>query len=325
MKIIVGICPAKNHLLSWFFDKMGKKKVIMMNLAVIGGGAIGLLLAANLAKGGFSVTVITRTTEQAEELSINGIGIDSKRIKVNAQTAEQYDFDKADAVIVTVKQYHLAELVPLLQKIDKECPLFFIQNGMSHLSLLDQFPHQSIFVGTIEHGVSKSSRSDIHHNGIGPWKVAPFRGELSKAAFLENIQSANFPIEFDQDYQTLMTVKLIKNIMINPFTALYKVKNGALITNPYLRKNMQALYEEIRLVFPDFISFCSFDDIEQLCEKTANNQSSMLLDILNGRKTEIESLTGFAIRRAELNRIAVPILSLLHNSILSMEYREENQ
>ncbi|WP_166805764.1 2-dehydropantoate 2-reductase [Jeotgalibacillus sp. R-1-5s-1] len=295
----------------------------MMNLVIIGGGAIGLLIAANLAKGANqNVTVITRTEEQAAALSESGIGVYSQgRVKIASSTAHRFDFNQADAVIITVKQYHLPEIASLIRKINLTCPLFFIQNGMSHLSFLSGLDHHHIFVGTIEHGVKKMKITDIQHNGVGSWKIAAYRGDLTKAAFLSKWDSAVFPIEFAEDYKSLLTVKLIKNLMINPFTTLYNVRNGELISNPFLLLNMHALYEELEMIFAEDIQGCSFEDIKDLCNKTADNQSSMLSDVLNGRKTEVEALTGYAMKQAELKNVKAPVLTLLHNSILAIQYK----
>ncbi|NLM07960.1 MAG: hypothetical protein GX215_03380 [Clostridiales Family XIII bacterium] len=55
---------------------------------------------------------------------------------------------------------------------------------------------------------------------------------------------------------------------------------------------------------------------KDVCKATAANKSSMLQDILNGKKTEIEMINGAVCREGRSLGITTPVNSVLTNLIL---------
>jgi 2-dehydropantoate 2-reductase len=106
--------------------------------------------------------------------------------------------------------------------------------------------------------------------------------------------------------------KLAINAVINPITALVDARNGAVMYNMALSRVMRLLLAEISLVIlsmpelkalPNLATRFSTDRLETLvvavANKTANNISSMLADVRQGRTTEINYINGYIVRRGE--------------------------
>ena len=59
-----------------------------------------------------------------------------------------------------------------------------------------------------------------------------------------------------------------------------------------------------------------FDLFQEVCKESSNNLSSMLQDIINGKKTEIDAQSGALVKYAEKFEIQAPrhamMTSLLH-------------
>ncbi len=290
----------------------------MINIHIIGAGSIGLLFAHRLSKCGHSIHIITRSEKQSEELNRHGV-VNQSAQKITAVPLTHTQFHQADVVIIAVKQYHLEALMPVISSIPASIPLIFLQNGMSHLEYLSSLAHEHVFVSTVEHGAKKLNAYTVQHNGVGWWRLAAYRGEDEKLQSILACHHKDFPIEYESDYLMLLRVKLIKNLMINPLTAIFQVKNGVLAENQYFKKMMMSLYEELSAVFPEEIVYCSLQDILDLCRKTAGNESSMLSDIKAGRKTEVESLTGYAIKIAAEKNVKHDILTFLQQGILAIQ------
>ncbi len=59
--------------------------------------------------------------------------------------------------------------------------------------------------------------------------------------------------------------------------------------------------------------------VENVALKTAENKSSMLQDVLNNKKTEIETINGSIVKEGSKFNIETPINETLTNLIISLE------
>ena len=85
-----------------------------------------------------------------------------------------------------------------------------------------------------------------------------------------------------------------------------------------------AQQKNITLLYPNI-----FERIQLICKATAPNRSSMLQDILKGKKTEIEYINGAIVREAKKNGLRAPfneaITYLIHSvEQLEIHFRDEN-
>lgn len=286
----------------------------MMKIGVIGSGAIGMLFAFYLQRAGAAVTIYTRSMGQAEHIRRFGI---SRTFDGQAETqfpaAVPLDAAaiKDDYVFVAVKQYDLEPILPHLQQMQSR--LIFLQNGMGHLSLLQNMQQRCIAVGIVEHGARKEDARFFVHTGIGVTKLGILAGEEGFHKLLPFFQAPYFPILVEENWEEVLRSKLIVNACINPLTALYRVRNGMLLDNPAFRNAMKQVFAEVIFVLDETKE--RWEHVCSVCRKTAENQSSMLTDIKLGRKTEIDAIIGYLLVQAEKQNKQVPLLSFLQQSI----------
>ncbi|WP_243289978.1 2-dehydropantoate 2-reductase [Bacillus sp. FJAT-47783] len=289
-----------------------------MKVGVIGGGAVGLLLAGNLSAK-HEVTVYTRTKEQACVLSEKGIEIVGEypfNTKVSRATnSANYE---EDVLFVTVKQYQLRTVVENLKTLPSRT-VIFLQNGMAHIDYLEHLKHHDLILGVVEHGVLKQSEHTIKHTGMGRIVLAPYH--LKSMTILEQLQEEieRFPIETTNHWYTLLAKKLLANAVINPLTAIWNVQNGELIENGYFRRAMEQLFNEVWEVLHLSGKEEHFEYIKTICQKTANNRSSMLKDLDENRETEIEAILGYLLQEANKKYLSLPLLSFLYETIKGLE------
>ncbi|WP_340085240.1 2-dehydropantoate 2-reductase [Siminovitchia sp. FSL H7-0308] len=292
-----------------------------MKVGIIGGGSIGLLLAAYLGKC-VDITVYTRTEEQAGELAEKGIRLVTHKedffTKVKARK-EFGDLNRQDFIFVAVKQYHLDDLVPIVREIASDIPLCFLQNGMGHLEWLPSLPNKTIFLATVEHGAKREDSRTVAHNGIGKINIGLYRGDSSSFQTLFGCKHPNFPFQFHHDYEGMLVEKLIANALINPLTVIFQEKNGALVENPYYFQLFRLLFEEIYEIFPDDDKEKTFQKVVNICQNTKDNTSSMLKDIQGGRKTEIEAILGYALRSASQKGLNPKTLQTVYLMVKGIE------
>lgn len=289
-----------------------------MKVGVIGGGAVGLLLAGYLSTT-HEVTVYTRTKEQASVLSKKGIEIEGEypfHAKVfRATNRANYE---EDVLFVTVKQYHLHTVVEKLQTLPSRT-IIFLQNGMSHIAYLERLKHHDLVLGVVEHGALKRNERTINHTGIGRIVLAPFH--VKNMLILEQLQEKieRFPIDTTNNWYTLLAKKLLANAVINPLTAIWDVRNGELIGNDSFRQAMEQLFDEVWAVLQLSGKEEHLEYIKTICRKTANNRSSMLKDLDEKRQTEVEAILGFLLHEANEKHVSLPLATFLFHTIKGLE------
>ena len=295
-----------------------------VTIQIIGGGAVGLLLASFFAEKNFSVEIVSKREKQCEALHTykllrNSFTGEKETFVVGATTqlAEYPDF-----VVVATKYDALAQIYPLLEKLPTTVPLLFIQNGLAHYEEALRLPQQHIAFGSAQFGAQRENDYTVVHRGIGVLKIAVARGDIGKFSSVEKLQSGLLPIQFEVDAEKMLFEKALLNCFINPLTAILKVQNGELLTNQHAYTLLEMLYEELVAAFPNIRVQFPFDSVTALCEKTATNTSSMLADRLAGRKTEVETIVGAILQKVAREHKQTPTLRTLYEMMKAIEQVE---
>lgn len=292
-----------------------------VKIGIIGGGAIGLLFGAYYSHN-YTVTIFSRTKEQANELNSKGIVLtrqgNTEICKVIARS-QDLQISEQNMVIVAVKQYDLDSVLPILLNTPKQCPLLFIQNGMGHLDFFEKLPHQTVLVGTVEHGAKRETLNKVNHTGIGVTNIALYRGKQEVINLFLDVDHTFFPIQYVDQIDEMLQAKLIANAVINPLTAVLGVKNGELIKNRHFLDLFQKLHKEVISVLPNVDERDSYRQVEAICKNTKENWSSMYKDINSGGNTEIDSILGYILNLAEKKGIILPLAKILYTIIKGLE------
>lgn len=288
-----------------------------MNIGILGGGAIGLLVASYV-QNIHNVVVYTRTQNQADILNEKGIQLicDDKMNKkiVHAEKISN-NISEIDILFVAVKQYHMNDISEIVRNVNVN-NIIFLQNGMGHLDHLENYLTANIGIGIVEHGAIKLDYHVVEHTGIGKIRIGNVHGKMNIAGIFCH---DNFVIEVEEDWEKVVLKKLMVNAIINPLTAIFRVVNGDLIKNKYYFQMMNILFEEVYSVIGFEDKSEIFSHIELICKKTAKNKSSMLRDIENGNQTEIDNILGYILKKAKENEINIPLVTFLYYSIKGIE------
>ena len=105
--------------------------------------------------------------------------------------------------------------------------------------------------------------------------------------------------------EVLLWSKLAANCICNPLTALYDLPNGRLAEIPGYDSLRKQIVEEVSKVaiemnpeLKDELSIQSLDRfVEQVIQENLLNKSSMYYDLQKGRRTEVDNLNGYIVRK----------------------------
>ncbi|EAD0599160.1 2-dehydropantoate 2-reductase [Listeria monocytogenes] len=288
-----------------------------LKVGIIGAGAMGLLYAANFANIS-ELTLFTRRKEQSDLLNQKGLSLkDRSELKnIHIQAAEITDTEKLSEqqlLIIAVKQYSLNAILPVLQKISEQVPLLFIQNGAAHLDSLSLLgDKRTILLGISEHGAGREDDTTVIWRGHGRTKYSIYQGELSEDLTEMLHSNPDFPVEKHASYLEIIQEKLFINAVINPLTAVLQVQNGKLLENEEWHALLKVIVKEIQTVLP---VENALEKVEAVCQVTALNFSSMALDRMNNRMTEIDGIVLPLLEKGE----ALPTLRALYHLIKGLE------
>ncbi len=298
-----------------------------MKIGITGGGAIGLLIASKLSED-HQITLFTHTKLQAEAINKKGITLIDiqgkhtyKNIKAVYINESRRFMQSQDIIILTVKQTALSELWNLLE--ENATAVVFLQNGMNHFSHLPALGVSTIYTGIVEHGAIRENNHTVRHTGNGVIKIGLYKG--MNLPGMEYLDRNDFPVQFHPDIKSIHIEKLIINSVINPLTSILGIRNGQLIQNTYFLKLVESICQEVchSLLIPESEYQAYIEKVITICNRTAENTSSMLMDLQLGRKSEIEAILGYCIREADKNGIPVPQCEFLFNMVRGMEESEE--
>ncbi len=290
-------------------------------IGVIGGGAVGLLTAYHLSEAGYQTAVYVRRREQAELLNRDGVIYENTEGMFSAQVEGRLLNEarlSEQVLFLAVKQYDLPDVLDHVKAGDHKT-VIFLQNGMGHISRAKSL-NGTVFVGVVEHGAYKKADNHVYHAGMGRIKVSALSpGNENLQALWRNLNQTGYPISVEEDWYAMLAEKLMINAVINPLTALYRVKNGVLLENSHFRNTMDSLFEEAFQVMalPDKEDMLA--KIFAVCSQTSSNTSSMYSDLLQNRKTEIDAISGYVLQKGREKGMELPVTSFVFESIKGLE------
>jgi 2-dehydropantoate 2-reductase len=277
----------------------------------VGGGSLGLLFAGKCAAASAGRhTLLVRTSEQRQAIRAQGlevIGADGRFTAVLPCECEVERLAACDWIALMVKQAHLEEEATLrtIRALAARFPQAnwaCFQNGFGHEERLRRWiPAERLHLAVTTEAARRIDIRTVHHTGSGITQIGRVDGSAtSEQNFLASmLRQAGFAAEVSKNIMETVWKKLLTNAAINPLTALLRVKNGALLESPERVAQMRELFlEGLAVAGAEGVSASEewWDQVTAVCRATADNHSSMLQDIMNGRRTEIEWINGSLLR-----------------------------
>ena len=306
-----------------------------MKVAIIGPGALGCLLAAKFSLAGEEVWLVDYRPARAQFLNRRGLVLHTPggtAVPVPVKAGGAGEVGAADLTILTVKAHQTGAAVRDLPVLLGAGGLALtLQNGLGNLEEMARVAGPARLVGGASIlGATKLGEGEVLLAGLGPTYVGPPANSLVSAGEVEAVaalfRKAGLPCEVRGDIEAVLWEKLLVNVGINPLTALLRVKNGALPEMPPAWELAVAAAAETLAVARASGTELHVDPetrLREVCTATAANRSSMLQDVLNGRRTEIEALNAQVITRGESYAIPTPVNRFLTQLIRALEVVQE--
>jgi len=290
---------------------------------------MGCLFGALLGSAGHQVWMLDKNPDRARTINERGLVVERdgavETVKVRATTNAR-EPGIARLVIVCVKAYDTETAArSAAPAVGNDTDVLSLQNGVGNVeAIVSVHGPGKTLGGTTAQGANVVEPASIRHAGGGETVIGQPDGGLERARIIaELLNSAAINAAVTDDLQALVWSKLAINAAINPLTAILGVKNGALPAIEPARAIMKNVTDEITAVRAHQGTRLLFDDplakALAVAEATAANVSSMLADVNNKRRTEVDQINGAVARQARALGLEAPINETLARMVAAIE------
>lgn len=302
----------------------------MLKIGIIGGGAIGSLFGGLLQRAGNDVTLVHRDPRVVTTIRKEGVrireGRKTTRARVSASLAPA-DLTTVDIVFFTVKAYDTRQAAEMHRgRTSKSSAILSLQNGLGNLETLsDVFKSNPILAGSTTEAALTLGPGLVLHTGKGCTQIGAIHGHAQAICgkIVQELGRAGLPAKSSNDMSTVIWEKAIINSAINPISAITRLQNGKI-------PEIQPLRELMRQVINEGAEIGSAEKISVepsrlwrkalgILKATSKNRSSMLQDVMRGRKTEILQLNGALAKYAARYHTTAPFNTALTSLVLGIE------
>ena len=290
-----------------------------MKIAIVGTGAMGSVYAGLFASAGHEVWAIDRWREHIEAIRARGLRVEGasgdRTVHIQATTIAA-EAGICDLVIIATKAMHVAAAAEAAKPLlGRDTPALSIQNGLggpdSAASVLGR---ERVMVGVLGgFGASIKAPGHAHHNGWELVRLGEFGGPITpRLKEVEDLwRGAGFRVKVFDDIDQLVWEKLICNCAYSGPCAISERTNGEVMDDPDLSRVSAACATEayqvarakgIKLGFEDPVAY-----VREFGSRIPKARPSALLDLLAGRKSEIDVINGSIPRVGKEIGLAAPV------------------
>lgn len=298
-----------------------------MQIAVLGSGAVGGYYGAKLARIGHDVTFIARGAhlkairERGLEIRSPMLGDFTVRAKAEEDTRK---VGEVDLILVAVKAYDNATALPLITPmLGPGTTVLTLQNGVDSAGEVAAVAGEKhVLGGTTYIATALSEPGVIDQTGTHRRVVfGEVFGELPRITervktIHEAMVAADIQAEAVGDGRVPIWEKFIFLVSLAGFTGATRLPIGPLWADPFIQEQFLNGCREIEALARAEGVPVAADRIDQIRSYVAtipgSMRSSLLIDLSQGKKIEVEALQGSVVRRAAAAGVPVPIMTTLY-------------
>jgi len=298
-----------------------------MRIAVVGIGAEGGFFAALLANAGNDVTLIARG-QTLDALRANGIFVKSKTlgdIKLSLiATDRPADVNPVDLIMFCVKTYDLDSAAQQMQPLISEGTVIIpVQNGVEAADQIGKIVGLDHLLGGVSWVSARVEKPGvIIHGGFTRLVFGELAGGVTRRAeqISKVLKGANIAAELHPNIRQALWEKMVSNSAAAGVFSLIRLPAGPVRDCPdsmqLLRDTMEenvCVAKACGVAIPErFV-----DDTMKMLEGYASwVRPSMLVDLMAGRRLELESTIGTIVRLGREKGVETPINSTIYRALL---------
>jgi 2-dehydropantoate 2-reductase len=285
-------------------------------IAIVGAGAVGGYFGGMLVRAGAPVMFIGRAAF-VNAVKRDGLFLDTvsfqERVTAEAST-ELSAVRGAEIVLFCVKTTDTAATARELAKmLAPGAIVLSMQNGVDNAEQIHAASGLHALSAAVYVAASAPVPGTVKHVGRGDLVLGPPNKTTERVAAI--FIRAGVPCRISKNLAGELWTKLVWNCALNAISALGKATYGEILASGDARELLQgAIYEVLAVAKAAKISLPIFADPQaaiagayKVAEQMAATRSSTAQDMMRDKKTEIDSLNGFIVRKGRELGVATPI------------------
>ena len=306
-----------------------------MRFAILGSAAVGGYFGAKLANAGQDVTFIARGAHRdairSKGLSIKSAKLGDFVVRAPAES-DTTKIGPVEVVIVSVKAYDNATALPMLKPlIGPDTVVLTLQNGVDSADDVAAIVGEAqvlggtTYVATALEGPGLIVQTGVHRSiifgevfgdpstslGAGRGRITPRVQAIADVLSAADIHATAVP-----DARVPIWDKFVYLAAFSGFTGASRLAIGPIWKFPHVREMFYAASREIAAIAKAegvTISANRFETLEEyMTNLPPTTRSSLLIDLEQGKRIEVEALQGAAVRRAAKHGVPIPIVATLY-------------
>ena len=298
-----------------------------MRIAIVGAGAVGGYFGARLAHAGQDVVVVARGAHldaiRAQGLQVVSPALGDFTARCRAES-DPAAVGAVDLVIFAVKAYDNDTAIPQLEPLlGRNTAVLTLQNGIdSTRQLADRVGAARVLGGTTYLATAVEAPGRIVQTGVHRSIIFGEAFAVGGAvtprvqAIADVMAPADIQVTAVPDARVPIWDKFVYLAPFSGFTGAARLPIGPLWREPHVRELFYAAAREVAAIAAAegvTISPDRFQTLEHYMNGIPpTTRSSLLIDLQQGKRIEVEALQGAAVRRAAAHGVPVPILSTLY-------------
>ena len=302
-----------------------------MRIAVVGAGAMGSVYAGLLASAGHELWAVDPWHEHVRAIQERGLRVEGasgdRVVRIHA-TTDPAEVPEAELVIIATKAMDVGaacESVRILA--GPKAPVLSIQNGLGAPDIAaDRLAEDRVVVGVAGgFGASIVQPGHVHHHGLELLRLGERKGPATARvrAVADIWRAAGFNVQPSDDVDQVIWEKLIFNASFSGPCAVLGCTIGEVIADRPAWTVATRCAQEALDVARALGVAARVDDVGSYIRdfglKIAGARPSVLLDVMAGRRCEIDFINGGVVRTGREIGVATPFNEAITALVKSRE------
>jgi 2-dehydropantoate 2-reductase len=298
-----------------------------MKIAIIGAGAVGGYYGAMLSRVGGDVSFVARGAH-LEAIRSGGLRIESEAVgsftaKVQAES-DPSRVGPVDLVLFTVKTYDNATALPHIAPLLRDdTAVLTLQNGVDSAEEVAAVAGEArtiagaTYIATAVEAPGLIRQTGSHRRIVfGEWFKPDAQPTSRVAAIEQTMRAADIHAEAVADSRIPIWEKFVYLAPFAAYTGAARLPIGRIWEDDDSRQSFLEAIAEVDAVARASGIGVAPDLLQRIGGYTAtippSTRSSLLIDLSQGKRIEIESLAGSVVRRGRATGVPTPRMAALY-------------